>query len=317
MQIKSITPADVAAVFELQLKYARCYPGATVLPGELYLSPAFHAGEDVFCAFEDGQLLAYAPVYVQIVDGPSELPHIVWTEIKADPDIANAAPIKDALYPCVLSRAKAITQALPDRALRFTFQYALGETTAVEYVQSRGFDYAESVYSMHRDLSLPISRMTVPEGIRVQHWKMPSEEERRMYVTSRNECFPESPVTLAEWQYLLDSPDWADSTTIAAFDGEELAGCVTVYWVEEENAQSNVQAGHTEYIFVRPQWRGRGLAGAMICEGMIYLKDHGKAQARLEVRAVNETALRLYQKLGFQVISESRFYTKMIETPSH
>ncbi len=68
-----------------------------------------------------------------------------------------------------------------------------------------------------------------------------------------------------------------------------------------------------EYIFVRSDWRGNGIAGALICEGMRYLKEHGKVQARLEVRAVNESALGLYRRLGYEVAGESRFYMKPIE----
>lgn len=292
--------------------YAQVYPGAVVLPGQFYLSPAFHGGQDVFCAFDGGQLLAYAPVYVQIVDGPSDLPHVAWTEIKAKPDILEVAPIKDALLDCIVNRARQIAAEPSGRALSMIFQYMPVETPSVAYVQSRGFVYTESVYRMRRDLDQPIPELPTPQGIDIRRWKITSEEDLRLYVAAHNECFPESPVTSDEWRYLLNSPAWSEASSIGAFEGTTLAGCLTAYWNDEEKAQDVEQAGHTEYIFVRSPWRGLGIAGAMICEGMRYLKEHDKTQACLDVRAFNTSALSLYHRLGYEVVGESRFYAKTI-----
>jgi len=313
MEIRTFTQADATPVFDLMLKYAKVYPGAVVVPGEYYLSPAFHGGQDVFCAYDGQQLLAYAPVYVQIVDGPIELPHIAWTEIKADPGIPDAGSIKDSLYERIVARAQTITSSYPGRPLCLAFQYLPAETAAIEYVQSQGFAFTESVYTMHRDLSIPLPDLAAPQGIQIRRWKMPTEDEQRLYIAARNECFPEAPITLDEWQFLQHAPGWSEGSSIAAFAGNDLTGCITVYWSDEENAQCGVQAGHTEYIFVLSPWRGNGIAGALICEGMRYLKEHGKVQARLEVRAVNGSALGLYRRLGYEVAGESRFYMKTIE----
>ena len=163
---------------------------------------------------------------------------------------------------------------------------------------------------MRRDLAQPIPTIHPPDGIRLQRWRMESQSEQEQYVAARNECFPEAPAKLEDWQYFLRSPMWAVGTSIAAFASDELAGNVTVYWNPDSNRQSGVQAGHTENIFVRSAWRGQGIAPAMIVEGMQYLRDHGMTEARLEVRALNENALGLYRKLGYEVVQQSRFYAK-------
>ena len=87
---------------------------------------------------------------------------------------------------------------------------------------------------------------------------------------------------------------------------------MAVYWDEAENEQTGVKSGYTEYIFVRPAWQGRGIARAMIAEGMRYLQAHGMAAARLGVSALNENALGLYRGLGYEVVEESRFYSREI-----
>jgi ribosomal protein S18 acetylase RimI-like enzyme len=127
-------------------------------------------------------------------------------------------------------------------------------------------------------------------------------------VRARSECFPEAPIEIEEWQYFMKSPYWSVGTTFAAFDGSELVGNVAVFWNEAENQSIGKKIGFTEYIFVRPRWRGKNIARRLINAGLKHLKQHGLDEAHLEVRAKNESALRLYVDLGYEVIRESRFY---------
>lgn len=315
--VRPFSSKDIPNVFALQQAYSTVYPGAPVFPGEMYLSPAYHGGQDVLCAFLDDQLVGYAPVYAQIIENdPENLPHLIWTEIKVLPGRAEIDAVKDRLLDCVIRQAqKLLSEAyvqghLPERKVRMMFEYRLNETEPAAYVLSRGFDYSESVFSMQRDLTQAVPQVRPPEGIRLERWKMESQSEQERYVAARNGCFPEAPVKLEEWQYFLSSPMWGVGTSIAAFDGKELAGNVAVYWDPAANQQSGIPAGYTEFIFVRPAWRGKGIAQAMIVEGMQFLREHGMSEARLEVRALNENALGLYRRLGYAVVQESRFYTK-------
>ncbi len=97
-------------------------------------------------------------------------------------------------------------------------------------------------------------------------------------------------------------------TTYAAFHDEQLVGNICVFWNEAENEQTGKQIGYTQYIFVHPEWRGRNIAQELIVLGHKHLKEHGLDEAHLEVKAVNQNALRLYQNLGFEALRESRFY---------
>ena len=315
--IRPFTPSDIPHVFALQQAYSSVYLGVPVLPGEMYLSPAYHGGQDVFCAFLDDRLVGYAPVYAQLNEqGPADLPHVIWTEIKVLPDLPEINSVKDELLARVIAHAQTILrqahtqQGLPEQKARLMFEYRLNESEPAAYVISRGFETGESVFSMRRDLTQPIPTIRPPDGIRLQRWRMENLPEQAQYVAARNECFPEAPVKLEDWQYFLSSPMWAVGTSIAAFAGDELAGNVTVYWNPDANRQSGAQAGYTENIFVRSAWRGQGIAPAMIVEGMQYLREHGMTEARLEVRALNENALGLYRKLGYEVVQQSRFYGK-------
>jgi ribosomal protein S18 acetylase RimI-like enzyme len=46
----------------------------------------------------------------------------------------------------------------------------------------------------------------------------------------------------------------------------------------------------------------------MIALGLVYLKEHGREAAVLEVKAANQRALDLYVGLEYQLVDETRLY---------
>ncbi len=307
-EIRNFKESDIPAVMELQRAHQQVYTHAGVVPGEVYLSAGFEAGRNIFCAFdENGKMLAYAPVFPTVAEQP-QFPNVVWTEVKARPDLAEVGQVKDRLFQRVLERAGEAARLHPGQKTRLTFQYHPSEKEAIEFVTARGCAYSESIFRMGRDLSSPIEAQPCPPGIELRRWHMDSEAEQRAYITARNEAFPDAPTALADWQNFLRSPEWKEGTSITAFEAGEIAGSVSVFWDEALSAQLGRKIGFTEYIFTRPKWRGRGIAALMIREGLRYLQEHRRESALLEVKAANANALNLYLRLGFEIVDETRLY---------
>ena len=83
------------ALMQVQQEYAHKYPGVQVLPGGIYLSPAFHFGHDVFCAYHpNGQMLGYSVVYAQLPTNSPQNKHTIWTEVKIIPSINHLIEFK-------------------------------------------------------------------------------------------------------------------------------------------------------------------------------------------------------------------------------
>jgi ribosomal protein S18 acetylase RimI-like enzyme len=308
MMIRNFTSDDIPQIMALQHAYQEVYPHASVIPGEVYLSAGFEEGNNIFCSFnESGSLQGYAPLFPNLTQDP-HIPHTIWAEVKVSPGLASPHQAKDLLFEQVVSRARQIGGTRPGHSTRLTFQYHPSEKPSIEYVISRGCNYSESVFRMLRDLSQELPEVTAPGRIGIRSWRMESAREQQAYVQARNEAFPEAPIALADWQYFLSSPAWQDGTTMTAFDEGEIAGSVTVYWDEAISQQTGRKAGITEYIFVRAGWRKRGIATFLIREGLDYLKEHGREAAFLEVKASNQRALDLYERLGYQLVDESRLY---------
>jgi [ribosomal protein S18]-alanine N-acetyltransferase len=71
---------------------------------------------------------------------------------------------------------------------------------------------------------------------------------------------------------------------------------------------------HINNIAMRPQYRGRGLGTALVHRVLAEGMQLGAIRATLEVRASNEGARRLYERLGFYVAATRRnYYTHPVE----
>ena len=113
------------------------------------------------------------------------------------------------------------------------------------------------------------------------------------------ECFslpwPEEAVALE-----LNNPL---SCWLVAYEGETFAGYVGSQAVLDEADMMN--------LAVVPSFRRRGIAGALVIALVDKLMDKGVRCLTLEVRASNESAIALYEKLGFaQVGRRPRYYQK-------
>jgi ribosomal protein S18 acetylase RimI-like enzyme len=286
---RSFCEADVEALNGLLIAYMHAYPPRTSPPAQFYLSPYFGSGQKVWCAFDDaGRLAGYAPYLAQ---GDH-----AWVEVMVRPGLERAAEVKVPLWAWLVDQARHGGQE------RLYFQYYPTEHTAIQFAEEQGGQYRYSIFAMHRDLSMPVPATIVPEGFTIRHWRMDSEAEQRQYLDGRNACFPEAPTSLEERQYFARTPLWEQGVNMAAFSDDHLAASVLVFWPPDSPTSS------TEYVFTLPEYRGHGLARALLIEGLSYLKEHGLQYAGLEVKAENRAALGVYTELGYGVEAESRVY---------
>lgn len=92
---------------------------------------------------------------------------------------------------------------------------------------------------------------------------------------------------------------------VAEDEGQIVGGCGLTHILDE---------GDIHNVMVSPAYRGRGIATHMLRELLEEGYSRGMNEFTLEVRVSNETAIRVYEKLGF--VSEGirpRFYENPTE----
>jgi ribosomal-protein-alanine acetyltransferase len=118
------------------------------------------------------------------------------------------------------------------------------------------------------------------------------------------QCFDEEAFTKRQIAYLL-----TDYNTVAliAKTNNALAGFI-IAQVEIEN---NTLFGHIITINVASTYRRKGIASKMLQEIEVIFKQKDIMECHLEVRENNSSALKLYQKIGYQKIGRlEKYYGK-------
>ena len=107
---------------------------------------------------------------------------------------------------------------------------------------------------------------------------------------------------VAELEKVCFSDPWSENSIrseltnplslwLVALDGEQVAGYVGSQSVLGESDMMN--------IAVSCEYRGQGIAVALVQKLIDRLRENGNYQLTLEVRISNEPAKKLYEKLGF------------------
>lgn len=115
-------------------------------------------------------------------------------------------------------------------------------------------------------------------------------------------CF-ESPWSLGSLAEELSNPL---AVFLTAEFGGETVGYAGMHHVIDE--------GYITNVAVLPDYRGQGVARALMGAMLGYCEQNGLRTITLEVRESNAAARRLYESLGFEVVGRRRnFYSRPVE----
>jgi mycothiol synthase len=152
-----------------------------------------------------------------------------------------------------------------------------------------------------------------PDGISIEDkmFKEASDELIAHFVEGMNDSFADhynfSPTPVEKFLKWRETDEEISRLTLAK-EGEKIVG---VCMCEESvlyNKENNTKAGWANILGVSKPYRKRGIARALLTEGMRWIYDRGMDTIYLGMDAENRKALGLYTSLGYQVHTESINY---------
>jgi mycothiol synthase len=180
-----------------------------------------------------------------------------------------------------------------------------------EVVEGAGWRRIRSSYQMRIELSDDAPEPTWPEGISVR--TMEPGEERRVY-EANNAAFADHwdfhAQSFEGWSSDAFGRENSDPTLIwLAEEGNELAGLSANGW----HFSGDPQFGWIGSLGVRPEWRRRGLATALLYQSFRDFRRRGATRVGLGVDAQNTTgAVELYERVGMHVARRNDTYEKRL-----
>jgi mycothiol synthase len=180
-------------------------------------------------------------------------------------------------------------------------------------LRARGYEPVRYFYSMIRPTLDDLSDAPLPDGIEIREVR---SEHLPAIWAAEQEAFRDhwgfAPGTDSDYQRFAEDAVTGDTSLWRiAWDGDEVAGQVRGFIIDEENERLGRLVGHTEFISVRRPWRKRGLARALIAASFPLLRARGMTAAVLGVDTENTSgALRVYEGCGFIPVSRTTTYRK-------
>ncbi|HYO48705.1 MAG TPA: GNAT family N-acetyltransferase [Chloroflexia bacterium] len=179
-------------------------------------------------------------------------------------------------------------------------------------LKDEGYEAVRYSYHMETPDLDHIPDAPMPEGLEVRPAK---PEHYRAIWEATTEAFRDhwgaSETGEEDFERWLADPMFQPELWMVAWDGEQVAGSILNYINHNYNELIGRKLGYTEGISVRRPWRKKGLARALLARSMKLHKDQGMTQTALGVDAQNPSgALRLYESMGYKVLSESTTYRK-------
>lgn len=175
-----------------------------------------------------------------------------------------------------------------------------------------GFRIARYFLELTRDLSDPIIPRPLPSDFRLVPY---SEEWDAATLRARNASFRDhwgsQPVNEEMWHSFVNRsiarPDLSFLAVATSSDGgEEVAGLVMSSVTEEDWELQGFSSAYIDLVGVTREWRGRGVAAALLTTALEAIAATGLERAVLDVDSDSLTgALGLYTGVGFVEASRS------------
>lgn len=147
----------------------------------------------------------------------------------------------------------------------------------------------------HRTLGDDLPAPVLPEGWAV---RPPREDELAQRVEIHREVWAPSRFTLDGYRQLRAAPGYDPELDLVAVGPDGVFGAYAICWHDEAN-----RSGEFEPVGAREAFRGRGLAKAVIHEGLRRLRAKGCTDAYVSTTEDREAACRLYLAAGFRVVN--------------
>lgn len=260
---------------------------------------------NVFCAFENGRMVAKGQVGVINSVPPGRSPdsrHSIYLNLKALPERETDAELLEQIYACLVDRAYELKSTLsPEYGTNLCVGNDASEKVNSSFFIEKGFIHLNSLFRMNRNLSEPISDFELDKKFEFSCWDMAAPSEEDEYLRIESEVWPDTPLGKERLAQYKGNPLW--TSMVVRKEGAVAGGLMA--WKEEDT-------GVIEDVFVREPWRKRGLAKYLLTKALRYLKSNNLKNAYLMVLTSNQSALSLYESVGFYPVSEEiRYFIEM------
>ncbi|MDR6417161.1 GNAT family N-acetyltransferase [Pseudarthrobacter sulfonivorans] len=183
-------------------------------------------------------------------------------------------------------------------------------------LESAGYTVVRYFNEMHRPLDQPLPTTVLDRGLQLAAMVPELHEQvRRAHNASFLDHWGSEPRDEESWSFTVNNPQARPDLSAVVLDGAtgEVAGYQLASHDPDIAVQRGYREGYTELLGVRREYRGRGIAQALLADAMRRFTGAGMDVASLDVDSENPTgALALYTKMGYCAVNRSMAWDKAL-----
>lgn len=179
-----------------------------------------------------------------------------------------------------------------------------------------GYHVVRYFNEMHRPLTEPLPEVVLDSGLELVAMEPTLSEAVRL---AHNQAFADhwgsEPRDEEAWRFTVSDPLARPDLSAVVLEAgtRNVAGYQLASHDPESAVTRGFREGYTELLGVRREFRGRGIAQALLADAMRRFAAAGMDKASLDVDSENPTgALALYLKMGYHAVNRSVAWDKVL-----
>ena len=184
-----------------------------------------------------------------------------------------------------------------------------------QLLRQAGFRVVRYFNEMHRHLGgVPLPEVRLADGLDLVTMRPElSEDVRLAHNAAFRDHWGSEPRDEESWGFTVNDPQARPDLSAVVLD--RGTGIVAGYQLASHDPDGAVSRGYsegyTDLLGVRREYRGRGIAQALLADAMRRFAAAGMDRASLDVDSENPTgALALYEKMGYAAVNRSLAWDK-------
>ncbi|MEI2276150.1 GNAT family N-acetyltransferase [Paenarthrobacter ilicis] len=183
-------------------------------------------------------------------------------------------------------------------------------------LKGHGYAAVRWFNEMHRQLTVELPAAVLPPGLELRTLEPGLfEPVRRAHNDAFRDHWGSEPRDKESWRFTVEEPTARHDLSAVVLDSGsgEVAGYQLTSHDPASARERGYREGYTELLGVRRDYRGRGIAQALLADAMKRYAAAGMDVASLDVDSANPTgALELYLGMGYAPVTRSMTWERML-----
>jgi mycothiol synthase len=274
-------------------------------------SPTIDPGKDLrLWEDEQGQLIGFSQAWIEEPTETDPADGGLWFIVHP---AARGGDIEANMIALAEDRVRAVGQERQAQPKLFTWSLS-SQIERIALIKQHGFVESRHFWNLSRSLHDPIPAPQLPAGFTIRSVDL--SQDAQAWVDMHNQAFCGQwnfhPLTVESYKHHFQDPDYLPELNLVAIDSEgKLTSACYCSIDPTHNTFTGRQEGWVVLLFTSPDFQRRGLAKAMLLNGLARLHARKLDIAKIGVDSRNAFgAGKLYESVGFERFRTNTAYVK-------